>query len=78
MQATHATSDMPWVAQRIGAERTRKVPYMWQALRRSGARLANGSDFPVEEPNPMFGLYAAITDRTLPDSPPEAGCRTSD
>lgn len=70
VQATHATSDMPWVAQRIGEERTRQGAYVWQALRRSGARLANGSDFPVEEPNPMLGFYAAITRQDRDGHPP--------
>jgi predicted amidohydrolase YtcJ len=35
--------------------------YVWQRLIKSGVVLANGSDFPVEEPNPMLGFYAAIT-----------------
>ena len=70
VQSTHATSDMPWVADRIGEIRTREGAYMWQALRRSGARLANGSDFPVEEPNPMFGFYAAITRQDREGRPP--------
>jgi predicted amidohydrolase YtcJ len=61
MQATHATSDMPWVAARIGQARADEGAYVWQRLIRSGVVLANGSDFPVEEPNPMFGFYAAIT-----------------
>ena len=70
VQATHATSDMPWVAQRIGDVRTRQGAYMWQALRRSGAHIANGSDFPVEEPNPMYGVYAAITRQDAQGQPP--------
>ena len=36
----------------------------------SGAVLANGSDFPVEEPNPMPGLYAAITRQDAAGNPP--------
>jgi predicted amidohydrolase YtcJ len=43
---------------------------VWQALRRSGARLANGSDFPVEEPNPMLGFYAAVTRQDREGRPP--------
>jgi predicted amidohydrolase YtcJ len=61
MQATHATSDMPWVPARIGPERTQEGAYVWQRLLKQGVVLANGSDFPVEEPNPMLGFYAAIT-----------------
>jgi predicted amidohydrolase YtcJ len=66
MQATHATSDMPWVPARLGVQRTVEGAYVWRKLMTTGALIANGSDFPVEEPNPMFGLYAAVTrqDRT--------------
>lgn len=72
MQSTHATSDMPWVPARIGPARTEEGAYVWQRLMRSGVVLANGSDFPVEEPNPMLGLYAAIT-RQDPTGAPEGG-----
>jgi predicted amidohydrolase YtcJ len=72
MQATHATSDMPWVPARIGPERTQEGAYVWQRLIKSGVVLANGSDFPVEEPNPMLGFYAAIT-RQSPAGEPPAG-----
>jgi predicted amidohydrolase YtcJ len=61
MQTTHATSDMPWVPARIGPARTAEGAYVWQKLIKSGAMFANGSDFPVEEPNPMLGFYAGIT-----------------
>ena len=70
MQATHATSDMPWVPARIGAARTQEGAYVWQRLIKSGVVLANGSDFPVEEPNPMLGFYAAITRQDPAGNPP--------
>jgi predicted amidohydrolase YtcJ len=60
MQPTHATSDMPWAQDRVGAERIIGA-YAWRQLRDSGARLALGSDFPVESVDPRFGLYAAAT-----------------
>ncbi len=72
MQTTHATSDMPWVPARLGAARTAEGAYVWQKLIKSGAILANGSDFPVEEPNPMLGFYAGIT-RQDPDGNPPKG-----
>lgn len=72
MQATHATSDMPWVPARIGPERTKEGAYVWQRLMRTGVVLANGSDFPVEEANPMLGFYASIT-RQAPDGTPPGG-----
>jgi predicted amidohydrolase YtcJ len=70
MQATHATSDMPWVATRIGAERAAEGAYVWRKLMNTGVRIANGSDFPVEEPNPMLGFYAAITRQDPEGQPP--------
>lgn len=70
MQATHATSDMPWVPARIGVQRMHEGAYVWQQLLKSGVVLANGSDFPVEEPNPMLGLYAAITRQDPRGNPP--------
>lgn len=61
MQPTHATSDMPWAQQRLGRERVEEGAYAWRKLLDSGAIIAFGSDFPVENPNPLLGLYAAVT-----------------
>jgi len=60
MQPTHATSDMPWAEQRIGAERI-KGAYAWRTVLDKGVPLAAGSDFPVEEVSPLLGIYAAVT-----------------
>jgi predicted amidohydrolase YtcJ len=60
MQPTHATSDMYWAEDRVGPERI-KGAYAWRTVLNSGARLALGSDFPVEDVNPFFGIYAAVT-----------------
>lgn len=60
MQPTHATSDMPWAEDRLGPQRIDGA-YAWRQLRDSGARLALGSDFPVESVDPRLGLYAATT-----------------
>ena len=70
MQPTHATSDMPWVPTRIGPERTAEGAYVWRKIMRAGAMIASGSDFPVEEPNPMYGFYAAITRQDRTGNPP--------
>jgi predicted amidohydrolase YtcJ len=70
MQAAHATSDMPWVPARIGEARTAEGAYVWKRLMDSGVTLANGSDFPVEEPNPMLGVYAAVTRQDPQGQPP--------
>jgi predicted amidohydrolase YtcJ len=60
MQATHATSDMPWAEARLGPERV-KGAYAWRRFLSLGVHLADGSDFPVEDPNPLWGFYAAVT-----------------
>ena len=71
MQPTHATSDMYWAVDRLGGERSRGA-YAWRSLLDSGATLAFGSDFPVEEVNPMLGIYAAVT-RQDTQGRPEGG-----
>ena len=60
MQPTHATSDMRWAEARLGPERV-KGAYAWRTVLNSGSRLALGSDFPVEDVNPWFGIYSAVT-----------------
>ena len=60
MQPTHATSDMYWAEERLGSERV-QYAYAWRSLLNSGARLALGSDFPVEQVNPMLGIHAAVS-----------------
>lgn len=60
MQPTHATSDMPWAQERVGPQRIVGA-YAWRQLRDSGARLALGSDFPVERVDPRLGLASAVT-----------------
>jgi len=71
MQPTHATSDMRWAEERVGKERL-KGCYAWRRLLDSGARLAGGSDFPVEGENPLLGFYAAVT-RQDAEGKPEGG-----
>jgi predicted amidohydrolase YtcJ len=60
MQPTHATSDMNMAEERIGHERM-KGAYAWRRFLAQGTRIAGGSDFPVESPNPFYGLYSAVT-----------------
>jgi predicted amidohydrolase YtcJ len=60
MQPTHATSDMNMAEQRVGADRI-KGAYAWRSFLKQGSRVACGSDFPVESPNPFFGIHAAVT-----------------
>lgn len=68
MQPTHATSDMPWAQDRVGPQRIQGA-YAWQRFLDSGTRLALGSDFPVESPDPRLGLYAAVTRQDRAGSP---------
>lgn len=60
VQPTHATSDKAMAGDRLGEARLTGA-YAWKALLGSGARIAAGSDFPVEPVNPFFGLHAAVT-----------------
>ncbi|HYE95564.1 MAG TPA: amidohydrolase, partial [Rubricoccaceae bacterium] len=69
VQPTHATSDMPWAEDRVGPERIRGA-YAWRTLLDGGARLALGSDFPVEHVNPLLGFYAAVTRQDAEGNPP--------
>jgi predicted amidohydrolase YtcJ len=69
MQPTHATSDMNMAEARVGAARL-KGAYAWATLLKSGARYAGGSDFPVESPNPFYGLHAAVTRQGADNQPP--------
>ena len=71
IESTHATSDMRWAEARLGPDRVSGA-YAPQRFLKLGIPIANGSDFPVEEPNPMLGLYAAITRQDL-EGKPEGG-----
>jgi predicted amidohydrolase YtcJ len=69
MQPAHATSDMPWAEARIGPARIRGA-YAWRSILATGAHIAFGSDFPVEETSPLLGVYAAVTRQDPRGSPP--------
>jgi hypothetical protein len=69
MQPTHQTSDRLMAEERLGPDRL-KGAYAWQSVLRSGARLAFGTDFPVESPNPFPGLSAAISRQDVEGEPP--------
>ena len=71
MQPTHATSDMPWADERLGEKRL-ETSYAWKSLQESGAHLSLGSDFPVEDVDPLEGFYAAVT-RQDAEGHPEGG-----
>ncbi|HQH70803.1 MAG TPA: amidohydrolase [bacterium] len=69
MQGCHATSDGPYVVQRLGEQRAREGAYAWRAFIDSGAVVVNGSDAPVEDVDPLAGFYASVT-RRMPDGRP--------
>ena len=73
VQPTHCTSDMPWAPKRLGEQRVQGA-YAWRRLLQADARLALGSDFPVEDANPLLGLHAAVTTQDT-DNQPAQGYR---
>jgi hypothetical protein len=64
MQGIHATSDAPFVIERLGAERADEGAYVWQRLMKSGAVVSNGTDAPVEDLDPIPNYYATVTRKT--------------
>lgn len=71
MQGSHQTSDMYWIGDRLGRPR-REGAYAWRSLRETGVIIPNGSDFPVEEVNPLISFHAFVT-RQDADGWPEGG-----
>ncbi len=69
VQPTHATSDMPWAGERLGPARLRAA-YAYQALLRQYGQVALGSDFPVEDINPLYGFHAAVARQDARNQPP--------
>jgi predicted amidohydrolase YtcJ len=66
MQGIHCTSDAPYVLARLGTARAEEGAYVWQKLMKSGATIANGTDAPVEDVDPIPNYYATVT-RKLKD-----------
>lgn len=71
MQPIHATSDMHMADQYWGERAA--LSYAWRTQLQHGARLALGSDAPVESPNPFSGLHAAVTRQQADGSPGREG-----
>jgi len=69
VQTTHCTSDMYWAGDRIG-ERI-KYAYAYKQLLDENGWLPNGSDFPIEEINPILGFYAGVVRKDPAGWPPE-------
>ncbi len=61
MQGIHCTSDAPFVGKRLGERRAKEESYAWRSLLDSGARIANGTDAPVEDVSAIENFYASVT-----------------
>jgi hypothetical protein len=64
MEGIHATSDAPYVLARLGPKRAEEGAYVWQKLMKSGAVIANGTDAPVEDIDPIPSFYASVSRKT--------------
>ncbi|SDH99222.1 amidohydrolase [Winogradskyella thalassocola] len=71
IQPTHATSDMYWAEDRVGAERI-KGAYAYKQLLEAYGKVALGTDFPVERVSPFLTFYAAVARQDL-EGFPEGG-----
>jgi predicted amidohydrolase YtcJ len=76
IQATHCTSDMPWAQDRVGGERINGA-YSYQTLLKQNRWLPNGTDFPVENIEPLFTFYSSVF-RTDHQGWPEGGWRAEE
>src|SRR5262249_8646314 len=61
MEGIHCTSDAPYVLARLGPKRAEEGAYVWQSLLKSGAIIANGTDAPVEDIDPIPSFYASVS-----------------
>jgi predicted amidohydrolase YtcJ len=61
MQGIHCTSDSPFVVKRLGEQRARVGAYPWRTLLDNGVIIANGTDAPVEDVDPIECFYASVT-----------------
>jgi predicted amidohydrolase YtcJ len=68
MQGVHATSDAPWIPRRLGDERARTGAYVWRDLVNAGVMIANGTDVPVEDIDPIASFYSTVSRRTTDGS----------
>lgn len=68
VQPTHATSDMYWAEDRLGKERLKNA-YAYKKLLQKAGMIALGTDFPVEEVNPMLTFYAAVARKDSKEYP---------
>ncbi len=70
MQSIHECSDAPYVVKRLGEQRAATGAYVWRSLIQGGAMIANGTDVPVEDEDPIPNFYCAVTRRSKKDGMP--------
>jgi hypothetical protein len=70
IQTTHCTSDMDWAGDRLGEKRIKNA-YAYQKLLKQNGWLINGTDFPIEDINPIYTFYAAVARKHLDGTPAE-------
>jgi predicted amidohydrolase YtcJ len=68
VQPTHATSDMYWAGDRLGKERLKNA-YAYKKILQKAGMVALGTDFPVEEVNPMLTFHAAVARKDSKEYP---------
>lgn len=65
MQGIHCTSDAPFVEKRLGEERSKEGAYAWRSFLDAGVTIANGTDAPVEDVDPIKNFYASVTRKRI-------------
>jgi predicted amidohydrolase YtcJ len=70
IQSVGLMTDLMMAEDRLGRARLKRA-YAWRQILDKGGILINGSDMPVESPNPFHGIYAAVSRRDLKGRPPE-------
>ena len=64
MQGIHTISDGPWVAKRLGEQRTKATSYPWRSLWDAGVIVTNGTDVPVERIDPIMSYWGSVARKT--------------
>ncbi len=67
IQPKFVTTDLRWAEERVGHRM--RCSYAWRTMLRAGVPLAGGSDCPVEPPDPLWGIYAAVTRKDMEGNP---------
>ncbi len=63
VQGVHATSDGPWIPDRLGPERAAETSYVWRDMLDAGVVVGNGTDTPVERISPVASFHSSVSRR---------------